>query len=76
MFKSVYQVTAVPVHFGPGSCHHGTHNQLHHVHGSSSSWADNETSGTQSVVSYPTHGTCFWVNHAYTGVLYCGRFSR
>ena len=25
MFKSVYQVTAVHVHSGPGSCHHGTH---------------------------------------------------
>ena len=25
MFKSVYQVTTVHVHFGPGSCHHGTH---------------------------------------------------
>ena len=72
MFKSVYQVTAVHVHSGPGSCHHGTHlsmtSQVQY-----SSLADKlcvyETSGTQWFY-LPHIGHDFGVNPAYNGVLY------
>ena len=33
MFKSVYQVTAVHVHFGPGSCHHGSNPYINDITG-------------------------------------------